>query len=151
MAKTKYFITLSDAERNLLTQIVCEGTEPAKKIMRARILLMSDTAQSKKYSLTALAELLGTTDTTIQTVRTEYATLGLETTLQGKRSKPRGHYSRFNPDAVKALKELAKEEPPIGHKRWSSRLLCNEAIARGIVDSITPSTMLRIIGEDKTE
>jgi intergrase/recombinase len=151
MARTKYFIKLSDAERNLLTQIVCEGTEPAKKIMRARILLMSDTAQSKKYSLTALAELLGTTDTTIQTVRTEYATLGLETTLQGKRSKPRGHYSRFNQDTVKALKELAKEEPPQGHKKWSSRLLCEEAVKRGIVDSITPSTMLRIIGEDETK
>ncbi len=151
MARTKYFIKLSDAERNLLTKIVCEGTEPAKKIMRARILLMSDTAQPKRYSLTALAELLGTTDTTIQTVRTEYATLGLEITLQGKRSKPRGHYSRFNPDAVQALKELAKEEPPKGRKKWSSRLLCEEAVKRGIVDSITPSTMLRIIGEDKTE
>ncbi len=151
MAKTKYFIKLSDAERDLLTQIVCEGTEPDKNIMRARILLMSDTSQSKKYSLTALAKLLGTTDTTIQTVRTEYATLGLETTLQGKRNKPRGHYSRFNQDAVKALKELAKEEPPMGHKKWSSRLLCEEAVKRGIVDSITPTTMLRIIGEEETE
>ena len=151
MARRKYFIKLSDDERNQLTQIVCEGKEPEKKIMRARILLMSDTAQPKKYSLTALAELLGTTDTTIQTVRTEYATLGLETTLRGNRSKPRGHYSRFNQEVVKALKEMAKEEPPIGHKKWSSRLLCEEAVKRGIVESITPTTMLRIIGEDKTE
>ena len=151
MARTKYYIRLSDAERNLLTQIVCEGTEPAKIIMRAKILLMSDTAQQKKYTLTALAEQLGTTDTTIQTVRTEYATLGLEATLRGKRSKPRGHYSRFNQEAVKALKDLAKEEPPKGHKKWSSRLLCEEAVRRGIVDSITPTTMLRIIGEDETE
>ena len=148
MAKTKYYIKLSDAERELLTKIICEATEPPKKIMRAKILLMSDMDKHEKVSMRELAKQLGTTDTTIQTVRTEYATLGLEATLQERRSKPRGHYSRFSKETVAAIKALAKEAPPEGHKRWSSRLLCEKAAERGIVDHITPSTMLRILGED---
>ena len=149
MAKTKYLIKLSESERNLLTQIVCEGKEPDKKIMRAKILLMSDFRNGTKQSVRALAEQLGTTDTTIQTVRTEYATEGLETTLSGHRGRPRGHYKRFGPDVVLAIKELAKEEPPAGHKRWSSRTLCAEAVARGIVDHIVPSTVLQILSEEE--
>lgn len=147
MAKTKYCIKLSDEERELLTRIVCEAKEPQKKVMRAKILLKSDMETQEKVSMRKLAQELGTTDTTIQTVRTEYATLGLEAMLQGRRSKPRGHYRRFSDEVVASLKALAKEAPPDGHKRWSSRLLCEEASKRGIVDHITPSTMLRIIGE----
>ena len=42
MAKTKYYIKLSDEERTFLTKIVCEGKDSDRTIMRARILLMSD-------------------------------------------------------------------------------------------------------------
>ena len=68
MAKTKYFIHLSAEEHDILTRIVCEAKESERTIMRAKILLMSETAQSEKMSIKKLAELLGTTDTTIQTV-----------------------------------------------------------------------------------
>lgn len=70
MSKTKYFISLDAEERDLLTRIVCVAKESERTIMSARILLMSEAAQSEKMSIKKLAEILGTTDTTIQTVRT---------------------------------------------------------------------------------
>ena len=45
MAKTKYYIQLSEEERTLLTKIVCEQRESERTVMRAKILLMSDVTQ----------------------------------------------------------------------------------------------------------
>ena len=51
MAKTKYYAELSESERSLLTKILCEGNVPERTLMRAKILLMSDTAQKEKGSI----------------------------------------------------------------------------------------------------
>ena len=85
MAKTKYYIRLTDTERASLTKIICEQKESDRTIMRARILLMSDATQQEKVSIRALAEMLGTTETTIKTVRTEYAGSGMDAALYRKK------------------------------------------------------------------
>ena len=85
MAKTKYFIRLTDEERAFLTKVICEQKETDRTLMRARILLMSDTTQQKKTSIRELSEMLGTTETTIKTVRTEYANSGMEAALFRKK------------------------------------------------------------------
>lgn len=147
MAKTKYYIELSDSERNLLTKIVCEEKESERTIMRARILLMSEATQPEKLSIKKLAEILGTTDTTIQTVRTAYATDGLEAAIYRKQRTCTGYNSKITDDVVRQIKELAATTPPEGKKRWSSRMLCEEAEKRGIVDHIVSSTMCKILRE----
>ena len=145
VAKTKYYINLTAEERDLLMRIVCEARESERTIMRARILLMSEAAQAEKTSIKKLADTLGTTDTTIQTVRTEYATEGLETALYRKKRKCTPYKKRINADVIREIKELAESLPPEGHKRWTTRLLCAEAEKRGIVDHIVSSTMSRVL------
>ena len=142
MAKTKYHIELSDSERSLLTKIVCEEKESERTIMRARILLMSEATQPEKVSIKKLAEILGTTDTTIQTVRTEYAAGGV-------------YNSKITPEIARQIREIAASTPPEGKKKWSSRMICAEAEKRGIVDHIVSSTVCKIIkdrrdGHNKT-
>ena len=145
MAKTKYFIHLSAEEQDILTRIVCEAKESERTIMRAKILLMSENAQSEKMSIKKLAELLGTTDTTIQTVRTQYATEGIEAALYRKKRTCTKYNKRINDEVIWQIKELAVSPPPEGHKRWSTRLLCAEAEKRGIVEHIVSSTMSRVL------
>ena len=62
--------------------------------MRARILLMSEATQPEKVSIKKLAEILGTTDTTIQTVRTEYAAGGVEAAVYRKQRTCAGYNSK---------------------------------------------------------
>lgn len=142
MAKTKYVINLDDKQRNMLTKLVCEAKESNRTIMRARILLMSDTTQGEKQSIRELAEKLGTTETTIKTVRTEYATQGLDAALYRK-ERPK----KVTPEIEQAIIELAASDPPAGRNKWSSRLLCEVAIERGIVDHIVSSTVCKILRE----
>ena len=141
MAKTKYVISLSNQEVSRLNEIIQSEDTPERAAIRARILLMSDTERNTKMSVVELAERLHTTHTTIQTVRTEYATDGLETAVFRKQRTPGFINKRINDEVIEQILKLAEEEPPVGKKRWSVRLLCEESMKRGIVDHIAPSTM----------
>ena len=151
MAKTKYRIMLSDEERNILTRIVCEGTESERTIMRAKILLLSDYGKSEKLSVPKLAEKLGTTGTTIQTVRTEFATEGFEYALYRKKREPMQYKSKASDNVKRYIVSLSETTPPEGHNRWSCKLLADAAIEAGVVDSISPATVLRILQAEGTE
>ena len=147
MAKTKYYIKLSDDEKAFLTKIVCEGKESARAVMRAKILLMSDATQPDKLSIKKLADQMGTTDTTIQSVRTAYANDGLEAAVYRKHRVVSRTTRKVNDEVIRQLLEIANSEPPEGKKRWSASMLCNELVERGIVSSISISMVLRILRE----
>lgn len=147
MAKTKYYIKLTEEERSLLTRIICEDNESVRTIMRARILLMSDATQPEKRSIRELAERLGTTETTIKTVRTEYATKGFETALYRKKRVVSKVSRKINDDVVRQVLELASSKPPEGKKRWSSKMICEELMGKGVVEHIGQSAVCKILRE----
>lgn len=151
MAKTKYHIKLSDEERAFLTKIVCEGKDSDRTIMRARILLMSDATQPEKISIKKLAEMLGTTDTTIQTVRTEYVIDGVEAAVFRKKRVVLVPARKINEEVIERVLQLAATDPPDGKKRWSSRMLCDALIQEGIVEHIGQSAVCKILRENRDQ
>lgn len=145
MAKTKYVIALNDEQRQILQNIVDEGQESERTILRAKILLLSDLNVNEKLSVPKVAELLGTTHTTVQTVRAEYGQGGIETAVFRKKRADNIETRRINSEVRRKILEVYKEEPPQGHKRWSLRLLCREVVERGIIDHISADTMSGIL------
>lgn len=81
MPKRKYVITLTDKERKELIKFVKSGTSSARLILRANILLSSDSSATRNLTVAETSELYHTTPTTVQTVRTAYAESGLEGAL----------------------------------------------------------------------
>lgn len=150
MAKTKYVIALDDEQRQFLNKIIDDGTESDRTIMRARILLLSDTTVNEKLSVPEVAERLGTTHTTVQTVRAEYGKDGLEAAVFRKKRADNIETRRINTKVREQILAVAAEQPPQGHKRWSLRLLCKEVVDRGIIDKISVDTM-SVIMKSKTE
>lgn len=141
MAKRVYTIELTDTERRQLEEVIARGEESARTILRANILLRSDIAYPVKYTVNELAEELETTNTTVQTTRTEYGQGGVEyAVFRKKRIMPTGSY-KVNVEAADRIKELYESNPPEGHKKWTIRLLCTACMEMGIVDHIAPSTM----------
>lgn len=143
MAKTIYEISLPDEERDLLTQVVAEGKESERTVMRARVLLLLDRNKNARISMPKLAEKLGTTKTTIENIRCEYVTQGLEASLHRKERRR----TRSSEAIAKQIVAITKEDPPEGKKRWSLSMLCEESIKRGIVPTIKRTTMKRIMDE----
>ncbi len=85
MPSVKYVIELTDADRKTLKDIVAKGTSPAKSILRSNILLASDRNNKKHMTVAEIAEAYHTSPTTVQNVRTSYATKGLEATVYRKK------------------------------------------------------------------
>ena len=142
MGKTKYHISLSDEEKSKLQQIVDEGTAHQKTILRAKVLLMSDLNQ---HTVLEMAEALGTTHTTVQTIRTEYAKNGLEAAIDRKKRTVSTTTRRINDSIIGEILKLLEETPPKGRKHWSLRLLCEESVERGLIDHISPATMRSVL------
>ena len=133
MAKTKYHISLSDEEKSKLQQIVDEGTAHQK------------TSDLNQHTVLEMAEALGTTHTTVQTIRTEYAKNGLEAAIDRKKRTVSTTTRRINDSVIGEILKLLEETPPKGRKHWSLRLLCEESVERGLIDHISPATMRSVL------
>jgi hypothetical protein len=155
MAKTIYKIELTDEERKKLQQIIEDDKQKKRAILRAKILLLSDVSSDKKYTLIGLAKELGTTDTTVQTTRTEYGKYGLEAAVFPKkheftngsnhrRGRKKGA-TKFTDDVVEKIIKLSESEPPEGKKRWTVRSLCAACEKEGIVDHIAQSSLCDVL------
>lgn len=142
MARTKYHISLSEDERHRLQKIVDDNTSDTRSVLRAKVLLMSDT---KSYTVLEMAEALETTHTTVQNIRTEYAKNGLDATLDRKTRTVSTETRRINDAIIERILKLLEEAPPKGRKRWSLRLLCDESVKRGLIDHISPATMRSVL------
>ena len=149
MAKKKYYIILSDEQKDMLHAIIEDGTESDRTILRAKILLESDEVTGAKLSVSDLAEKLNTSRTTIQTTRTEFGNGDLEESLFRKKRliKPVKH--RITTEMEQQIIKLAESAPPEGKKRWTFELLRTESIRLGIVDQISQTSLRNLIHKTK--
>ena len=95
MSLLSHKITLTPEEKVKLQKIVGSSKETADKILRANILLMSDSSCVEQLSDKALADKLQTTTSMIRFVRRTLLSKGIEQALQRERNTPvnsRGFY-----------------------------------------------------------
>lgn len=145
MPKRKYVIKLSNNERMLLTKIVKTGKSPARVILRANILLHSDSTVTKPLSVAATANLFQTTPTTVQNVRTSYAKSGLDAALYRKKRTVPPVKPKVDGNLEAHIIALCCSNPPEGYDRWTVRLLADKCVELGYVDSISHMTVSRTL------
>ena len=89
-AVKKYIVTLSDAEREQLTVLIQSGKHPARKLLKARILLKADASQDGKgWSDSQIAAALQTSVDMVARTRQRLVEEGLEAALIRK------HFAEF--------------------------------------------------------
>jgi hypothetical protein len=125
--------------------IVIKGKAPAKKILRANILLASDRNAARRMTVAEIAEVYHTTPTTVQTVRIEYSQKGLEATISRKVRETPPVAPKVTGEVEAHIIALCCSEPPEGYSRWTVRLLADKSVELGYVDSINYSTISRTL------
>lgn len=142
MPKKIYEVKLAVDERNHLENLVSSGTEKARKLTRARILLKADDGWNDER----ISQALDVSRPTVERVRTKYATGDLATALE--RRAPSRHYERKLDGRAEAhLIALVCGEPPAGRSRWTLRLLRDELVNLEEVDveSISHETIRQVL------
>ncbi len=137
----RYRVTLTEEERTELSSMVSKGKSNARKLVRARILLLADQAAGgSAKSDPEIVEALGCGRATVERVRRAFVEEGLEETLEPSPSTR--IYERKLDGRIEAhLVALACGAPPEGRCGWTLRLLGDRLVALGHVDSVSYETV----------
>jgi len=117
----KYRVFLNGKKRSKLKRLVNTGTEKARKLTRARILLLADESPDGPYKKDKeIMEALDVSARTVAITRQRFTEGDLEGSLN---EKPRsGRPLGFTGREEAKLTLIACSEPPEGRNRWSVRI-----------------------------
>jgi hypothetical protein len=150
MRKTKYAVTLTEAERAQLRTLIGSGEAPARMLTRARILLKANQGEGGPgWTDAAIAGALEVHPTTVARVRRTFVDAGLEAALERKR--PDRVYPRVLDGAAEAhLVAVACSDPPAGRERWTLRLLADELVRLEVVEAVSYETVRRTLEQTRS-
>jgi len=131
MPAKKYIVTLTNEERQELLALTRAGEISARKMKRAQILLKADENWKDKDIIAAL----NTSRSTVERIRKRYVEGGLDKALN---EDPRpGAKRKLDGRAEAHLIALACSDPPDDSDHWALRLLADELVKLGLVESIS--------------
>ena len=134
MAKI-YHVNLTEEERESLLKLIRTGKPSARKVNRARILLLTDEGKPDGE----IQEALHTSLSTIERTRKRFVEGNLEGALN---EKPRGGAPRkLDGKQEASLVALACSPPPSGRIRWTLHLLADRLVQLGVVEEISGETV----------
>lgn len=128
-------IYLSETQHQQLSTLVRSGSSSARTLTRARILLLADRERQAKRNYKEIAEALMCSVSTVGAICRRYVREGLEAALQEK-ARP-GAAPKITGEVEAKLVMLACSEPPNGRQRWTLRLLAEQLVELGYVESIS--------------
>ena len=135
MPKKIYIVDLTKEERTYLLDFIKSGKHSARKLNRARILLLADEDKTDGE----IAEALHTGTATVQRTRQRFVEGNLEGALN-ERPRPGGQ-KKLDEKGEAILETLAHSQPPEGRKRWTLQLLADRLVQLKVVDSISYETV----------
>lgn len=144
----KYIVCLTEEERNVLKTVVKKLKGSSEKVRRAQVLLAAD-ADGPNWTDKKISEAYFCRTKTVENIRQRLVIEGFDIALNGKkRESPPRKKSLDGKQEAKVI-ALRLGEPPKGFANWSLRLLANQVVELGIVDSISYETLRRTL--KKTE
>ena len=134
-----YCIDLTNDERTFLLDLIKKGRPSARKVTRARILLLANDGKTDTH----ISEALHTGVATVERTRRKFVEGGVHRALNeqprpGGRRKLDGKQEAF-------LVALTCSTPPDGHKRWTMQLLADKLVALELIDEISDETVRRTL------
>jgi transposase len=137
--KWKWIVELSDEQRDELQKLLRRGKTSARRITRARILLLA--AEDRPDD--EVAAVLHTSRSTVERIRRRFVEHGLEAALS-ERPRP-GAVPKLDEHGQATLIALACSNPPEGRVNWTMQLLANELMVRRVVPSISDEAVRRTL------
>jgi len=134
-----YVVTLNDEEQARLRHMLSRGSEKARTLTRARILLHAHGGTGDKEIVAALH----TSMSTLGRIRKQVAESGLDTALY---ESPRpGGKPTLDGAGEAHLVALACSDPPHGRGEWTMQLLADKLVTLGVVETIADETVRRTL------
>ena len=138
---TQHRVYLTDEQCATFNALIHSGTALARTITKARILLLTDRNRADRLTDDQIIAALSTSNSTIQRIRIRFLAEGLEGCLY---DKPRsGRNPKITGDIHAKLTMLACSAPPEGRSKWTLRLLADQMVVLGYIDTISNVAVLK--------
>lgn len=137
--KKLYTVNLTDLERTQLLLWVGAGKSSARRLRRARTLLLAD--EGKTDAEIAAALHIGSA--TVARTRQRFTREGLEAALS-ERERPGGE-KKLSAKQEAFLIGLACSKPPEGKNRWALRMLADRMVELDQVEELSYETVRRTL------
>ena len=140
MPTYKHQVVLSPEQREELHALSQRGEISARKLTRARILLLADQNRPQgAMNDKQIHQILNVSQATIMRVRKKCATRGIEDALEELSRS--GRPLKFDGYQRAQITALACSDPPAGHSHWSLRLLADHLVELDVVEGISHQTV----------
>jgi len=137
--KWKWIVDLSDEQRRELRSLVHKGRASARRITRARVLLLA----AEDRTDDEVASVLHTSRSTVERIRRRFVEHGLVAALS-ERPRP-GAAPKLDDRGQATLIALACSNPPEGRTSWTMQLLADELVVRRVVPAISDEAVRRTL------
>jgi len=140
----KYIVRLTDEERKVLREVVKKLKGTSQKVRRAQVLLKAD-ADGPNWTDKKIAEAVSCRTKTVENIRQRLVTEGFEIALNGKERESPPRQKVLDGEQEAKVIALRLGEPPKGFANWSLRLLAEQVVELGIVESVSHETLRRTL------
>ena len=138
------FVRLTDEQRADLTRRLAHEALTQRQRRRLEILVLADQGRTDRE----IVQATGASDSTVERIRQRFASAGLEAALS---DKPRsGAPPKLDGKQQAVIVALACSDAPAGRAKWSARVLANRAVEMEIVESISESTVRRLLKKTRS-
>ncbi len=138
----KFRVTLTTEERESLTSLVSNDKAAARKLVRARILLLADEGENGPGKIdTEIVDALDCGVRTVERVRKKFVTESVEQAISTKSQPPRPDKIKIQGDVEKQMIEVAKSDPPEGRSHWAVQMIADQLVALQCVDTVGNETV----------
>jgi len=147
----KYIVTLTREERDELLAITSKGKHSSQKVLNALILLGCDEGdyQTARSTNADLSRVLNISTRKVDRVKRRFVMGGLERALTRKKSD-RTYNKKIDGDFEAKLIALSCSEPPVGHSRWTLRLLADKVVELQYIDSISHESVRQVLKKTRS-
>lgn len=135
-----YVVDLSEEEKAQLHSLTKKGKTSARKLNRARVLLLADQGETDQQ----IAKAVGVGTSTVERIRKRFVTEGSLEAALTERPRPGGN-RKLSGRQEAYLLALASSDPPQGNKRWTMQLLADRLVELEVVDSLSDETVRRTL------
>ena len=144
MGTRKYIVTLTSEEHERLTRLVSSGQDKAYRIKHANILLTAD-ENGPHLTSQEIAKAFSCHLNTVSDICQRFVEQGLENALDRKKRQTPPTPRKLDGRGEARLIALACRKPPEGTSHWALRLLADELVELGVVESISYETVRRTL------
>jgi transposase len=130
-----YHVELASDEQERLAQLVRKGRPSARKVTRARVLMLASVGKSDEE----IRNVLATSVSTVGRIRRRFVEEGLDAALSERERS--GAPRKLEGKQEAYLLALASSSPPAGRDRWTLQLLADRLVELSVVPAISDETV----------